>query len=100
MAHHYRDDWEWTTDGLRRAEERLDLTSEAGLAASRGVLVEDSGGDGAVDSALRLAERLLCGLGVACLGGFESLTCDRLHLGAGRDVADTCLFVLTIALDL
>ncbi len=29
LAHHYRDDWEWTTDGLRRAEERLDLWRRA-----------------------------------------------------------------------
>jgi L-cysteine:1D-myo-inositol 2-amino-2-deoxy-alpha-D-glucopyranoside ligase len=63
LAHHYRDDWDWTADGLAAAEERLARWRSAVSAADPDVSAADRGAasadrDAAADRGVSAADRV------------------------------------------
>jgi L-cysteine:1D-myo-inositol 2-amino-2-deoxy-alpha-D-glucopyranoside ligase len=81
LAHHYRDDWDWTAAGLAVAEERLARWRSAVSAADRGVAGADRGVSGA-DRGVYGADR---GVAAADRGVAGA---DRGVSGADRGVAE------------
>ncbi len=73
---------------------------ESSLAASGGLLVENTFGHRSIDALLSETERLVGSVSVAGFGGGKRLARPSLHLAPGRLVALAVDFVLTIALDL
>ncbi|HEY2491179.1 MAG TPA: cysteine--1-D-myo-inosityl 2-amino-2-deoxy-alpha-D-glucopyranoside ligase [Streptosporangiaceae bacterium] len=60
LAHHYRDDWDWTAAGLAAAEERLARWRSAVAAADRSATVADPGAAG-TDRSVAGADRSVAG---------------------------------------